>query len=79
MLGTPMSSRVLSSWRGGLRWEGPHRYQQKPFRRILRGECRDFPDGPLAETLSSQSRGQGSIAGQGTRSHMPQLRLSTAK
>ena len=36
---------------------------------------RDFPGGPVAETLSSQCRGPGSIPGQGTRSHTTQWRL----
>ena len=35
----------------------------------------DFPDGPVAKTPCSQCRGPGSIPGQGTRSHMPQLRV----
>ena len=34
-----------------------------------------FPGGPEAKTPSSQWGGLGSISGQGTRSHMPQLRL----
>ena len=40
---------------------------------------RDFPDGPEAKTLSSQSGGLCSIPGQGARSHRPQLRPSSAK
>ena len=32
-----------------------------------------FPRGPVAKTLASSARGPGSIPGQGTRSHMPQL------
>ena len=41
---------------------------------------RDFPGGPEAKTpLSSQSGGLCSIPGQGARSHMPQLRPSSAK
>ena len=39
----------------------------------------DFPRGPVAKTPCSQRRGLGLIPGQGTRSHMPQLRPSTAK
>ena len=38
---------------------------------------RDFPGGPVAKTLHSQFRGWGSIPGQGTRSHMPQLKVPT--
>ena len=34
-----------------------------------------FPGGPEAKTLSSQWGGLGSISGQGTRSHVPQLRV----
>ena len=38
---------------------------------------RDFPGGPVAKTLCSQYRvsDPGSIPGQGTRFHMPQLRV----
>ena len=39
----------------------------------------DFPGGPVAKTLSSHCRGPGSIPGQGTRSHMLQLRPGAAK
>ena len=39
---------------------------------------RDLPGGPVAKTLRSQCRGPSLIPGQGTRSHMPQLRCSTA-
>ena len=40
-----------------------------------RRRCRvDFPRGPVAKTLASSAQGPGSIPGQGTRSHMPQLR-----
>ena len=35
----------------------------------------DFPGGPVAKTLCSQLGDPGSIPGQGTRSHMPQLRV----
>ena len=35
----------------------------------------DFPGSPAAETLCVQSRGPGLIPSQGTRSHMPQLRV----
>ena len=34
----------------------------------------DFPGGPVAKTLRSQCRGPGLIPGQGTRSHLLQLR-----
>ena len=36
---------------------------------------RDFPAGPVAKTLCSQSGGLTSIHGQGTRSHMLQLKI----
>ena len=36
---------------------------------------RDFPGGPVAKTPCFQSRGPGSIPGQGTRSHMLELRV----
>ena len=39
----------------------------------------DFPGGPVAKILHSQCRKPGSIPHQGTRSHMQQLRPSTAK
>ena len=41
---------------------------------------RDFPCGPIAKILHSQCRGvPSSIPGQGTRSHMPQLKIPCAK
>ena len=56
------------------------RKQEKLQRLIeLRKFGRDFPGGPVAKTLCSQCKGLGSISGQGTRSHMLQLRLDTAK
>ena len=36
---------------------------------------RDFPGGPVAKTPHSQCRGAGLIPGQGTRPHMPQLKI----
>ena len=39
----------------------------------------NFPGGPVAKTLTPNAGGQGSIPGQRTRSHMPQLRPSMAK
>ena len=41
---------------------------------IFKKKIWDFPGDPVAKTPRSQCRGLGSIAGQGTRSHMPQLR-----
>ena len=35
----------------------------------------DSPGGPVAKILCSQCRGPGSIPGQGTRSHVPQLKI----
>ena len=39
---------------------------------------RDFPGGLVAKTLLSKCRVQGSIPGQGTRSHMPKLNIPCA-
>ena len=39
--------------------------------------CQDFPGGPIDKTPCFQCRGPGSIPGQGTRSHMLQLRVRT--
>ena len=36
---------------------------------------RDFPTGPVAKTPHSQAGGLGSIPGQGTSAHTPQLRV----
>jgi len=36
-----------------------------------------LPGGPVAETLQLSCGGPGSVPGQGTRSHMPQLRVHT--
>ena len=36
---------------------------------------RDFPGGPVAKTSCSQEDGVGLIHGQGTRSHIPQLKI----
>jgi len=41
---------------------------------IFKKKIWDFPGDPVAKTPRSQCRGLGSIPGQGTRSHMPQLR-----
>ena len=46
---------------------------------LIKMEYRDFPGGPVAKTLYSQYRGPGYNPGQGTRSHMPQLRSSAAR
>lgn len=35
----------------------------------------DFPGSPVTENLRSQRRGPGSVPGQGTRSHLPQIRV----
>ena len=44
------------------------------IRRTKNTESRDFPDGPMAKTLHTQCWECSSIPGQGTRSHMPQLK-----
>ena len=38
----------------------------------------DFPDGPAAKTVCPRAAGPGSIPGQGTRSHVPQLKIQHA-
>ena len=45
---------------------------------IEKGKPLDFPDGPVAKTPCSQCRGPGLIPGQGTRSHMLQLKIPHA-
>ena len=45
----------------------------------LKVTFRDFPGGSVVKTPSSQGRGQGSIPGQRTGSHMLQLRPSSAR
>ena len=45
----------------------------------IKGLSREFLAGPVAKTLHSQNRGPGLIPGQGTRSHIPQLRPYAAK
>ena len=42
----------------------------------LRNHGRDFPGGPVAKILHPNAWGLGSIPGQGTKSHMPQLESS---
>ena len=44
----------------------------------LRNVVRDFTGSPLAKTLGSQCRGPGFDPYQGTRSHMPQLKIPSA-
>ena len=38
----------------------------------------DFPDDPVVKTLHSQCRGPGSVSDQGTRSHVPKLKIPSA-
>ena len=45
---------------------------------MLRNHGRDFPGGPVAKILHLNAWGLGSIPGQGTKSHMPQLESSHA-
>ena len=40
--------------------------------------CEDFPGGPVIKILCSLFRGPGSNSGQRTRSHVPQLKISSA-
>ena len=46
---------------------------------LLNISDKDFPAGPVAETLHPKARGPGSIPGQGTRSCVLQLRPGAAK
>ena len=50
-----------------------------PILPLHQGPSRGFPDGPEAKTPRSQSKALGSVPGQGTRSHLLQLRPSAAK
>ena len=43
--------------------------------KLLYKPLREFPSGPMAKTLCSRCSDLGSIPGQGTRSHMLQLRV----
>ena len=52
-------------------------YQKR--QNTLRNYGRDFRGGPVAKIPHFQRRGVGPLPGLGTRSHMPQLRLHTAK
>ena len=46
---------------------------------VIRFRCLgDFPGGPVARTLHSQSSDSGSIPGQGLRSHMSQIKIPHA-
>ena len=47
-------------------------------RGTIKSAGEDFLGGPVAKTLGSQCRGLGLIAGQGTGSHMLQLRILSA-
>ena len=38
--------------------------------------CKDFPGGPVVEICAPNAGAPGSMPGQGTRSHVPQLRPS---
>ena len=46
---------------------------------ISKIQHRDFPGGPVVKTLPSSAGDLGSIPGQGTRAHVPQLRPWAAK
>ena len=53
-------------------WRTKATAKKNELKRELPG---DFPGGPVAKTQHSQCRGPGLIPSQGTRSHMPQLRV----
>ena len=44
-----------------------------------RGDCRDFPGGPVVKTLPSNAGGLGSIPGWGSKSHMPRNQKTKTK
>ena len=48
--------------------------ENQPVGFRARMNMRNFPDGPVAKTLLPMQRARGSIPGQGTRCHMPQLK-----
>ena len=50
----------------------------KPSTGVIKLDYRDFACGPVVKTPWSQCRGPGSIPGQGTRSHMSQLKILPA-
>ena len=50
----------------------------KPSTGVIKLDYRDFACGPVVKTPWSQCRGLGSIPGQGTRAHMPQLKILPA-
>ena len=52
---------------------------ERYFPNSLNNQPQDFPGGPEAKTTCFQRRGQGSIPGQGTRSHKLQLRVCLLK
>ena len=49
------------------------------FLLCLKKTRRDFPGGPVIKLHAPDTGGLGSIPGQGTRCHMPQLRVPTTK
>ena len=52
--------------------------ENQPVGFRARMNMRNFPDGPVAKTLLPMQRARGSIPGQGTRCHMPQLKTPRA-
>ena len=52
--------------------------ENQPVGFRARMNMRDFPGGPVAKTLLPIQRARGSIPGQGTRCHMPQLKTLRA-
>ena len=64
----------------GLRqgWVGEWRRfyrKKKKKKKNPKKQLGDFPGGPVAKTLLPMQGGLGSVSDQGTRSHMPQLRV----
>ena len=60
-------------------WATDVEQAQKCKGKLRNDPGRDFFGGPVAKTLSSQFRSLGLIPGQGTRPHMPQLRVLMSK
>ena len=59
------------------KWETEAKLHRK-WMLDLNSELWDFPGGPVAKTRCSQCKEPGSIPGQGTRSHMLQLKILNA-
>ena len=72
-------SLLLIWYFSSLTMEQPHWLWSRNKRKKNKIQSSDFPGGPVAKTCTLRARGPGSIPGQGTRSHMLQLKSSAAK